>query len=49
MLNSHRALLLVMTCLGLGLAINPYTNKINTSLLKGTTWLFSGIVNKFLK
>jgi hypothetical protein len=38
-----------MSAIGIGLAINPVTNVINPNLLKGTTWLFAGIVYKFLK
>ena len=44
-----RLLLLLMSALGIGLAINPYTNKINPGLFKGAAWLFSGIVSRYLK
>jgi hypothetical protein len=37
-----------MSALGLGLAINPYTNSINPGLFKGAAWLFRGIISKLL-
>jgi hypothetical protein len=40
-------LMFVMMVLGIGLAINPVTNKINPNLLKATGWFFIGIINKF--
>ncbi len=46
---NDRILLLLMTTLGIGLAVNPYTNVINPGLFKGATWLFSGIISKLLK
>jgi hypothetical protein len=42
-------LILLMSSLGIALALNPVTSVINPNLLKGTTWLFEGIVYKFLK
>lgn len=42
-------LIVLMSALGIGLALNPATNDINPTLLKGGTWLFSGIVSRLLK
>jgi hypothetical protein len=46
---NDRLLILLMSTLGIGLAINPYTSSINPGLLKGATWLFSGIISRLLK
>jgi hypothetical protein len=46
---SERLLIILMSALGIGLAINPYTSGINPGLLKGTAWLFAGIVSKLIK
>ena len=46
---NERILIIVMSALGIGLAINPYTDSINPRLFKGTAWLFSGIISKLLK
>ena len=46
---SDKLLILLMSALGIGLAINPYTNSINPGLFKGTTWLVSGIISRFVK
>jgi len=45
----NRILIVVMSSLGIGMALNPYTNKINPGLVKGTAWLFSGLVANLLK
>ena len=37
---NDRILILLMSILGIGLAINPYTNKINSGLFKGAVALF---------
>ena len=42
-------LMFVMMVLGIGLAINPVTNKINSNLLKATAWLFVEIFQFILK
>ena len=42
-------LILLMSALGIGLAINPTTSSINPGLFKGAAWLFRGIVFKLLK
>jgi len=42
-------LILLMPGLGIGLALNTTTSGINSGLLKGTTWLFRGIVFRLLK
>ena len=41
-------LILLMSMLGIGLALNPATDRINPGLLKGATWLFRGIISKLL-
>ena len=46
---NDRILILLMSTLGIGLAINPYTSKINPGLFKGGAWLFSGIISRLLK
>ena len=45
----NQLLIILMSALGIGLAINPATSAINPGLFKGATWLFRGIVFKFLK
>ena len=45
----NQLLILLMTALGIGLAVNPATSAINPGLFKGVTWLFRGIVLKLLK
>ena len=42
-------LIILMSALGIGLAVNPTTSGINPSLFKAATWLFSGIVSRLLK
>ena len=42
-------LIVLMSALGIGLAGNPATNGINPGLFKGATWLFRGIIFRFLK
>jgi hypothetical protein len=44
-----RILIIVMSALGIGLAINPYTGRINAGLFKGTAWLVSGLISKLVK
>jgi len=46
---SDKILILLMSTLGIGLALNPYTSVINPGLFKGATWLFSGIISRLLK
>jgi len=45
----NQVLIVVMTTIGIGLGLNPIINKINPRLLKGSTWLLSGIVSKLIK
>lgn len=42
-------LLLFMSALGIGLGLNPITNKINSGLFKGSTWLVRGIIIRLIK
>jgi hypothetical protein len=42
-------LLVLMSSIGVGLAINPVTNILNPNLLKAATWMVAGIAHKFLK
>ena len=44
-----RLLIVLMSSLGIGLAVNPATSGINPGLFKGATWLFRGIIFRFLK
>jgi hypothetical protein len=46
---TDRVLILVMSALGILLAMNPSTSKIDSGLMKGPTWLLSGILSKLLK
>lgn len=45
----NQLLIVLMSVLGAGLAVNPATSAINPGLVKGVTWLFRGIVLKLLK
>jgi hypothetical protein len=42
-------LIVLMSALGIGLAVTPATSAINPGLFKGATWLFRGIVFRLLK
>ena len=42
-------LIVLVSSLGIGLAVNPATSGINPGLFKGATWLFRGIIFRFLK
>ena len=42
-------LIVLMSALGVGLAVIPGTSGINPGLFKGATWLFRGIVLRVLK
>ena len=44
-----QVLMLLMSALGIGLAVNPATSGINPGLFKSATWLFRGIVFRLLK
>ena len=46
---TKQLLIVLMSALGIGLALTPATSGINPGLLKGSTWLFSGIVSRLLK
>lgn len=52
-LNKNRMtsqlLIVLMSALGIGLAVNPATSWINPGLFKGAAWLFRGIVFRLLK
>ena len=41
---TNQLLIVLMSALRIGLAVNPTTSEINPGLFKGATWLFSGIV-----
>lgn len=43
---TNQLLILLMSTLGIGLAITPVTSNINPGLLKGAAWLFRGIVSR---
>lgn len=45
----NQLLIVVMSAIGIGLALNPATSSINPGLFKGASWLFRGIVFRFLK
>ena len=42
-------LIVLMSALGIGLAVNPTINAINPSLFKGATRLFRGVTFRLLK
>ena len=42
-------LIVLMSGLGIGLAVTPAINGINPGLFKGATWLFRGIITKIIK
>jgi len=42
-------LIVLMSALGIGLAVNPATSGITPGLFKGATWLFRGIVFRLFK
>ena len=42
-------LIVLMSALGIGLAVTPVTSGINPGLLKGTGWLIRGIIFRLLK
>lgn len=46
---SNQLLIVLMSALGIGLAITPATSGINPSLFKGSTWLFRVIMSYLLK
>ena len=46
---TSQLLILLMSALGIGLAVNPATSGINPGLFKGATWLFRGIIFRILK
>ena len=46
---TDQLLIVLMSALGIGLAVNPITSGINPGLFKGATWLFRGIVFRLLK
>ena len=39
---NNKILLLLMSAIGLGLSLNPVTNKLKPELVKGLFWLLSG-------
>jgi hypothetical protein len=43
---SKQLLIVIMSSVGIGLGLKLVTSRINTVLLKTTTWLFSGIVSQ---
>jgi len=46
---TDQLLIILMSALGIGLAVIPATSGINPGLLKGATWLFRGIVFRYFK
>ena len=46
---TNQLLILLMSALGIVLAVNPTTSAINPGLFKGATWLFRGIVFQLFK
>ena len=46
---TSQLLIVLMSALGIGLAVTPATSGINPGLFKGTAWLFRGIVLRVLK
>ena len=48
-LMTGQLLIVLMSALGIGLAVNPATSGINSGLFKSATWLFRGIVFRLLK
>ncbi len=46
---TSQLLILLMSVLGIGLAVNPATTKISPALFKGATWLFRGIIFRLFK
>lgn len=46
---TSQLLILLMSALGIGLAVTPATSGINPGLFKGATWLFRGIIFRILK
>jgi hypothetical protein len=46
---TSQLLIILMSALGIGLAITPATSGINPGLFKGAAWLFRGIVFRVLK
>ena len=46
---TSQLLIVLMSALGINLAVNPVTSGINPGLFKGTAWLFRGIVFRILK
>ena len=46
---TSQLLIVLMSALGIGLAVNPVTSAINPGLVKGAAWLFRGIVFRLLK
>jgi len=46
---TDQLLIILISTLKIGLAVNPTTSGINPGLFKGATWLFHGIVFQLLK
>lgn len=42
-------LIILISALKIGLAVNPSTREINSGLFKDATWLFRGIIFRLLK
>ena len=45
---TSQLLILLMSALGIGLAVTPATSGINPGLFKGAAWLFRGIIFRVL-
>jgi len=45
----NQLLILLMSALGIGLAVTPATSGINPGLLKGAAWLCRGIIFQYFK
>ena len=46
---TNQLLIVLLSVLGIGLAVTPAISKINPSLFKGAAWSFRGIVFRLLK
>lgn len=46
---TNQLLIILMSALGIGLAVTPATSGINPGLFKAAAWLFRGIVFRLLK
>lgn len=45
----NQLLIVLMSALGISLAVTPATSEINPGLFKGAAWLFRGIIFQYFK